>query len=54
VSSGARGRGPPAPPRQFLHAARLEFGHPITGQRLVFDAPLPADLEAFLTSIRSH
>jgi 23S rRNA pseudouridine1911/1915/1917 synthase len=33
-------------PRQFLHAARLQFGHPRTGEQLVFSAPLPADLEA--------
>jgi 23S rRNA pseudouridine1911/1915/1917 synthase len=39
---------PPLPPRMFLHAARLEFAHPITGQWMVFDAPLPPDLAAFL------
>jgi 23S rRNA pseudouridine1911/1915/1917 synthase len=38
---------PPQPPRQFLHATHLEFAHPHTGQWLVFDAPLPADLAAF-------
>lgn len=38
----------PHPPRQFLHAARLEFAHPATGAWMVFDAPLPADLAAFL------
>lgn len=31
-------------PRQVLHAARLAFPHPLTGERLVFDAPLPDDL----------
>ena len=30
--------------RQFLHAAHLEFAHPLTGEPLSFDAPLPADL----------
>lgn len=30
--------------RQALHAARLEFDHPVTGERLVFAAPLPGDL----------
>jgi len=30
--------------RQALHAARLSFAHPITGEALVFDAPLPQDL----------
>ena len=30
--------------RQALHAARLSFKHPITGQELCFDAPMPQDL----------
>jgi 23S rRNA pseudouridine1911/1915/1917 synthase len=30
--------------RQFLHAARLSFNLPGTGQRMTFQAPLPADL----------
>ena len=38
---------PPPPPRQFLHAAHLELAHPVTGEWLVFDAPLPTDLAAF-------
>lgn len=32
--------------RQFLHAAELAFDHPISGRRLEFAAPLPADLAA--------
>ncbi|HSH45294.1 MAG TPA: RluA family pseudouridine synthase [Longimicrobiales bacterium] len=31
-------------PRQFLHAARLEFAHPRTGEPMAFDSPLPPDL----------
>jgi 23S rRNA pseudouridine1911/1915/1917 synthase len=34
--------------RNFLHAARLEFPHPRTGKLLELEAPLPAELEAFL------
>ncbi|HVP00974.1 MAG TPA: RluA family pseudouridine synthase [Solirubrobacteraceae bacterium] len=34
--------------RQFLHAARLAFTHPITGARVDVRSPLPADLEAAL------
>jgi 23S rRNA pseudouridine1911/1915/1917 synthase len=34
--------------RQFLHAARLGFRHPLTGDALSFDAPLPADLARML------
>ncbi len=31
------------PARQMLHAARIELAHPITGQPLRIEAPLPAD-----------
>jgi 23S rRNA pseudouridine955/2504/2580 synthase len=30
--------------RMFLHAARIELDHPLTGQRLVLEAPLPEEL----------
>ena len=30
--------------RQALHAARLAFAHPVSGERLSFEAPLPDDL----------
>ena len=32
--------------RQALHAAELGFEHPVTGQEMAFEAPLPPDLEA--------
>lgn len=31
-------------PRHALHAARLALAHPMTGERLVIEAPLPKDL----------
>jgi len=34
--------------RQALHATRLAFDHPVTGQSLVFRAPLPLDFSAAL------
>ncbi|HUV68675.1 MAG TPA: RluA family pseudouridine synthase [Terracidiphilus sp.] len=34
--------------RNFLHAARLEFSHPVTGKALQLEAPLPEELEQFL------
>lgn len=34
--------------RMFLHAARLEIKHPLTGAALVMEAPLPPDLQLFL------
>ena len=37
--------------RNFLHAARLEFPHPKTGKVLELEAPLPAELEAFLEQL---
>ncbi|MGA7831173.1 MAG: RluA family pseudouridine synthase [Terracidiphilus sp.] len=37
--------------RNFLHAARLEFPHPKTGKLLQLEAPLPAELEAFLSRL---
>ena len=34
--------------RQFLHAERLAFDHPVTGERIDVRSPLPADLERVL------
>ena len=34
--------------RQFLHAGRLAFTHPVSGERLDLSSPLPADLAAAL------
>lgn len=38
--------------RQALHASTLAFEHPVTGARLRFEAPLPADMQAALSSLR--
>jgi 23S rRNA pseudouridine1911/1915/1917 synthase len=38
-------------PRLFLHAEHLAFAHPVTGEALAFDAPLPSDLAAVLASL---
>ena len=35
-------------PRQFLHAAKLEFNDPQTGERLSFESELPEDLQQVL------
>ncbi len=40
--------------RQFLHAARLAFPHPVSGEEVDVSSPLPADLEAALTLARLH
>ena len=39
----------PALKRMFLHAWRLQFNHPASGERVELLAPLPSDLEAFAT-----
>ncbi|MDF2750563.1 MAG: RluA family pseudouridine synthase [Gaiellaceae bacterium] len=40
--------------RQFLHAARLSFAHPFTGERVEVESPLPPDLAAALELARSR
>ncbi len=41
-------------PRQFLHATRINFTHPQTGERIEFEAPLQADLQTAITTLRSQ
>ena len=40
--------------RQFLHAARLAFDHPFTGERVDVESPLPDDLAAALERARAE
>ena len=37
--------------RMFLHAARMEMKHPLTGAPLVLEAPLAPDLQNFLNTL---
>jgi 23S rRNA pseudouridine1911/1915/1917 synthase len=39
--------------RQFLHAERLAFTHPVTGEPIAVSSPLPADLAAALQRARA-
>jgi 23S rRNA pseudouridine1911/1915/1917 synthase len=39
--------------RQFLHAARLAFTHPFTGEWVDVESPLPDDLAAALARARA-
>jgi 23S rRNA pseudouridine1911/1915/1917 synthase len=39
--------------RQFLHAARLAFEHPFTGEPVDVTSPLPADLDEPLATLRA-
>ncbi len=40
--------------RLFLHAERLQFPHPLTGQPLDIHSPLPPDLLATLAALRDY
>jgi 23S rRNA pseudouridine1911/1915/1917 synthase len=42
---------PPAG-RLFLHANRLAFNHPVSGERLVFSSSLPDELSSYLSRLR--
>jgi 23S rRNA pseudouridine1911/1915/1917 synthase len=39
-------------PRHLLHASRLVIHHPISGELLAFDAPLPEDIRSFISNNR--
>jgi 23S rRNA pseudouridine1911/1915/1917 synthase len=41
-------------PRQALHAARLEFEHPVTKEDVEYEAPLPADIVQLLEVLRTE
>jgi 23S rRNA pseudouridine1911/1915/1917 synthase len=51
-SKNYRGELLPAP-RLMLHARELSFDHPHTGDRLTFEQPIPADMQAVLSSLRA-
>ena len=40
-------------PRMALHAHRLEFHHPSSGELLGFEAPLPEDFQRLLDCLRA-
>lgn len=40
--------------RQLLHAFRIRFNHPRTGEPLEFEAPLPEDFRAFDAALRPY
>lgn len=39
---------------QLLHAAHISFTHPITNERLCFDAPMPEHMAEFLNKLRKN
>jgi 23S rRNA pseudouridine1911/1915/1917 synthase len=54
VGDPVYGRPSPLVARQFLHAWRLGFRHPISRADLSFEAPLPEDLESALARLREE
>jgi 23S rRNA pseudouridine1911/1915/1917 synthase len=40
--------------RQALHAQRLGLVHPVTGQPMRWQSPVPADIEALIAALRAH
>lgn len=44
-------RGPAKFERMFLHAQRLRFTHPASGETIELEAPLPAECQAFLATL---
>jgi 23S rRNA pseudouridine1911/1915/1917 synthase len=38
--------------RQALHAARLEFTHPVTKLSMEFTAPLPDDMDSLISAMK--
>jgi 23S rRNA pseudouridine1911/1915/1917 synthase len=39
--------------RQALHAAELDFVHPVSGRRLAFESPLPPDMAQLVAALRA-
>jgi 23S rRNA pseudouridine1911/1915/1917 synthase len=49
---GRAGPGPLAVPRQMLHARLLAFAHPLSGEPVRAESPLPSDFRAALAALR--
>jgi 23S rRNA pseudouridine1911/1915/1917 synthase len=52
VGDAVYGAPDPVLGRQFLHATRLAFEHPFTGERIEVESPLPEPLERYLQALR--
>jgi 23S rRNA pseudouridine1911/1915/1917 synthase len=50
--AGDRLYGGRAAARMFLHAWRISFTSPATGERVTVEAPLPGDLSVWLASLQ--
>jgi 23S rRNA pseudouridine1911/1915/1917 synthase len=52
VYGGSRRSREPAPRRQLLHARTLAFAHPVTGEPVRVESPVPADFTEALDALR--
>jgi 23S rRNA pseudouridine1911/1915/1917 synthase len=50
----AKVEGQPALGRYFLHARRIRFRQPSTGEEISVEAPVPAELEAWIAGLSLH
>ena len=41
-------------PRQALHARSLGFVHPSTGEEMLFESPVPADMQQLIEKWRGY
>ncbi|MBR6926524.1 MAG: RNA pseudouridine synthase, partial [Bacteroidaceae bacterium] len=41
-------------PRQALHARTLGFRHPVSGEEVDFDSPLPEDFQSLIARWRTY
>jgi len=41
-------------PRQALHARTLGFKHPVTGEEMTFECPLPEDMQLLIEKWRGY
>ncbi|MDA1257039.1 MAG: RluA family pseudouridine synthase [Chloroflexi bacterium] len=49
---GRAAKGPGGLGRQFLHASGLSFTHPVSGEEIQLESPLPEDLQSSLDAAR--
>ncbi len=52
VGDSVYGVSDPVLGRQFLHATKLAFEHPFTGERIEVESPLPGELARYLDDLR--
>jgi 23S rRNA pseudouridine1911/1915/1917 synthase len=41
-------------PRQALHAKTLGFSHPLSGERMFFESPIPNDMRSLIEKWRNY